>query len=79
MVNIGNRPTVGGHRVTVEPWILDFDGDLYGKELALELYTFLRPERTFEDLEALRQEILRNGEQTRQYFHDPQPKGNAYV
>lgn len=79
VVNIGNRPTVGGHRVTVEPWILDFDGDLYGKELALELYTFLRPERTFEDLEALRQEILRNGEQTRQYFHDPQPKGNAYV
>lgn len=79
VVNIGNRPTVGGHRVTVEPWILDFDGDLYGKELALELYTFLRPERTFEDLEALRQEILRNGEQTRQYFHDPQLKGNAYV
>ena len=70
VVNIGNRPTVGGHRVTIEPWILDFYGDLYGKELTLELFTFLRPERTFENLEQLRQEILRNGEQTRQFLKD---------
>ena len=68
VVNIGNRPTVGGHRVTVEPWILDFEGDLYGRELTLELYSFLRPEQTFGNLEQLRREILRNGEQTRQYF-----------
>ena len=68
VVNIGSRPTVGGHHVTVEPWILDFEGDLYGKELSLELCAFLRPEEKFENLEALRQEILRNAEQTRQLF-----------
>lgn len=68
VVNIGSRPTVGGSHVTVEPWILDFDGDLYGKELSLELYAFLRPEEKFEDLDALRQAILRNAEQTRQLF-----------
>lgn len=66
VVNIGSRPTVGGHHVTVEPWILDFNGDLYGKELSLELCAFLRPEEKFEDLDALRREILRNAEQTRQ-------------
>ena len=33
VVNIGSRPTVGGSHVTIEPWILDFSGDLYGKEL----------------------------------------------
>ena len=68
VVNIGNRPTVGGSRITVEPWLLDFEGDLYGKELSLELYAFLRPERKFADLSDLRNEILRNGEQTRSFF-----------
>lgn len=64
VVNIGDRPTVEGHHTTIEPWILDFDGDLYGQELRLELYHYLRQERRFDSLEALREEILRNAEQT---------------
>ena len=68
VVNIGTRPTVDGHRVTVEPWLLDFDGDLYGKPLRLELYDFIRPEKKFESLEALREEILKNAEETRALF-----------
>ena len=68
VTNIGSRPTVGGHRVTVEPWLLDFSGDLYGKELTLQLHTFLRPERKFESLEELRQEIQKNAAQTREFF-----------
>ncbi|MBQ7871187.1 MAG: riboflavin biosynthesis protein RibF [Oscillospiraceae bacterium] len=70
VVNIGSRPTVEGHRVTVEPWILDFDGDLYGKTLHLSLFRFLRPEQKFDSLEALRVEILRNAEQTREFFRE---------
>ena len=66
VTNIGTRPTVDGRGVTVEPWILDYDGDLYGKELRLEFLQFLRPERKFPDLDALKAEILRNAEQTRQ-------------
>lgn len=62
VVNIGVRPTVDGHTVTVEPWILDFDGDLYGHTLRLELTDFLRPEQKFASLEALRSEVLRNAE-----------------
>lgn len=68
VTNVGTRPTVGGHHVTVEPWILDFDGDLYGREITLEFHGFLRPERKFEDLEQLRQEIFRNAAQTRALF-----------
>ena len=68
VTNVGTRPTVEGHHVTVEPWLLDFDGDLYGKELTLEFYKFLRPEERFSSLEELRREILKNAEQTRQYF-----------
>lgn len=68
VTNVGNRPTVGGHRVTVEPWLMDFDGDLYGKEITLSFYVFLRPEKKFESLEALREEIQKNAVQTRKIF-----------
>lgn len=68
VTNVGMRPTVGGHHVTVEPWLLDFEGDLYGKDLTLEFYKFLRPEQKFPDLPSLRQEILQNGEQVRKIF-----------
>ena len=70
VTNVGTRPTVNGTNVTVEPWLLDFDGDLYGKELTLEFYEFLRPEKKFSSLEELRREILKNAEQTQQYFEE---------
>lgn len=65
VTNIGTRPTVSGQGITVEPWILDFDGDLYGREISLEFFDFLRDERKFDSLEALRAEILHNAQQTR--------------
>ena len=68
VTNVGNRPTVGGHRVTVEPWLLDFDGDLYGKHLMLEFHSFLRAEKKFDSLEILKAEIQENARQTRKFF-----------
>ena len=70
VTNIGNRPTVGGHRITVEPWLLDFDADLYGKELTLSFYRFLRPEQKFPSLDALKEEIQKNALQTRKIFEN---------
>jgi len=70
VTNIGNRPTVGGHRITVEPWILDFDGDLYGKHLTLQFFRFLRSEQKFPDLNALKEEIGKNALQTRKFFEN---------
>ena len=70
VTNIGNRPTVGGHRITVEPWLLDFDGDLYGKSLTLRFYRFLRRETKFPTLEALKEEILKNAAETRKFFEN---------
>lgn len=69
VVNIGSRPTVEGHRVTVEPWILDFEGDLYGQHLELSLYRFLRPEKKFDSLEDLKQAIHKNAEETLAFFN----------
>ena len=70
VTNIGNRPTVGGHRTTVEPWLLDFSGDLYGKPLLLAFYAFLRPEQKFPDLAALKAEITKNAEECRKFFEN---------
>ena len=70
VTNVGHRPTVGGHVVTVEPWLLDFKGDLYGKELMLEFHKFLRPEKKFDSLEALKEAIRENAQQTRDFFED---------
>ena len=68
VTNVGNRPTVEGHHVTVEPWLLGFDGDLYGKEITLEFYRFLRPEQKFDSLEELKHQIQVDAEETRRYF-----------
>lgn len=68
VTNIGTRPTVNGRGITVEPWILDFEGDLYGREIRLEFYRFLRPEQKFPDLAALQREIRKNAEETRRFF-----------
>lgn len=70
VTNVGVRPTVsaGGRAVTVEPWILDYDGDLYGRDIRVEFCARLRPERKFPDLPALRDAILENAAQTRAYF-----------
>lgn len=68
VTNIGTRPTVSGTGITVEPWILGDVGDLYGKELRLEFREFLRPERKFPDLDALRREIRKNAGETLALF-----------
>lgn len=65
VTNIGSRPTVEGHQVRAESWILDFEGDLYGKTITLEFHTFLRPEVKFASLEELRAQIQKDAAQTR--------------
>ena len=66
--NVGNRPTVQGHQVRTETWLLDFDGDLYGQSVTLEFMYFLRPERRFESLDALKKAVLCDAENTRKFF-----------
>ena len=65
VTNIGTRPTVQGEGITVEPWILDYSGDLYGREITIEFFKFLRPEQKFPTLEDLQAEIHRNARETR--------------
>ena len=68
MTNVGTRPTVEGHHITVEPWLLEFEGDLYGREITLEFYKFLRPEQKFDSLEELKAQIQADAAETRYFF-----------
>jgi len=55
--NVGVRPTVNGHQLTVEAHLLDFDADIYGRTLRLEFVAHIRPEMKFSGLDALKAEI----------------------
>ena len=70
VTNVGVRPTVQDNdgRVTVEGFILDFDGDLYSHQVRVEFCKRLRGEQKFPTMQALSDEIRRNAEQTREYF-----------
>ncbi|MBP3633519.1 MAG: riboflavin biosynthesis protein RibF [Oscillospiraceae bacterium] len=67
VTNIGTRPSVDdGEHITVESWLLNFEGDLYGKTICVELLEFLRPEQKFSSVEELKAQILRDAEQVKQ-------------
>ena len=69
VTNVGVRPTVsGGQRVSVESFILDYHGNLYNRQVRLEFYKFLRPERKFDSVDALKARILYDANTTRAYF-----------
>ena len=70
VTNIGTRPTVDGQGITVEPWILDYSGDLYGRQITLEFHYFLRPEKKFDSLEELQGQIHRDAGETRQILSE---------
>ena len=58
MLNLGNRPTVSGEQKTIEVHLFDFAGDLYHKSLSVNFIQFLREEKKFADLEALKAQLI---------------------
>ena len=68
VTNIGIRPTFGEERPTVETHILDFQGDIYGQEMRLEVLHRLRGEERFPSVDALIQAIQQDIQATREYF-----------
>ena len=64
-VSIGTNPHYGGTERRIEPYLLDFEGDLYGRRLVLELWERLRDEAVFPSEQALIDQIARDVEATR--------------
>lgn len=67
VTNVGVRPTFGGEDgVTVETHLLHFNGDLYGQRVTVEFLAFLRPERSFDSPEALKEQIRQDAARAEQ-------------
>jgi riboflavin kinase/FMN adenylyltransferase len=64
-LNIGYRPTFGGDRLTIEVFLLDFDGDLYGAQLEVAFVARLRDEKKFANAGELADAIARDVAETR--------------
>jgi riboflavin kinase / FMN adenylyltransferase len=64
-LSIGTNPHYGGTERRIEPYLLDFDGDLYGQRLVVEVWQRLRDERAFPSEEALIEQIALDVEATR--------------
>lgn len=60
LLNIGNNPTINGQKQTIEAHLLDFDKDIYGKKIKLQIVERLRDEIKFDSLEQLREQILKD-------------------
>ena len=65
VMNMGIRPTIDGRGLSVEAHLLDFDGDLYGQHLEFHITQYVRPEKRFENLEALAEQIAQDVAQCR--------------
>ncbi len=68
MMNIGTNPTVGGKEQTIETYFLDFDQDLYGKKLQIEILSHLRKEVNFDSTEKLVEAMQNDEKIARQYI-----------
>lgn len=69
MTNIGYKPTVGKEEnLGIETYIYDFDKDLYGKEIAVELLTYERPEIKFDNIDDLKRRMDEDLAFGRKYF-----------
>ena len=69
VTNIGMRPSVDGEEtVTVETYILDFAGDIYGEEVQLEVYQYLRPTQKFQGIEEVHRQVEKDVKNAKKYL-----------
>ena len=71
--NLGTRPTFDPPKELLEPCFFDFDADLYGRTVEVELVSFLRDEARFDDIEALKAQMAADCELARRRLAAPQP------
>jgi len=68
VANVGERPSFNTGQRAIEVHLLDFEGDLYGRDLVVEFVKRLRPERRYDDICALVRQIERDIQRTRRLF-----------
>ncbi|MBI1179863.1 MAG: bifunctional riboflavin kinase/FAD synthetase [Alphaproteobacteria bacterium] len=72
VANLGRRPTFGKTDICFEVHLFDFDGDLYGAHVGVDVIGFIRPERKFDGLEALKAQIAADAAAARRLLASPE-------
>lgn len=72
VASVGTRPTVGGTRALLEIYLLDFDEDIYGRHLNVDFLHKIRDEKKFDSLEILKEKILEDIKNARDWLKDNQ-------
>ncbi len=75
VANFGRRPTFDNGRVLFEAYLFDFDGDLYGEEITIELYDWQRDEEKFDSSEELVDQMTIDKQLTRKFFSNLEQQG----
>lgn len=70
ITNIGCKPTVDGSFIGVETYLYGFDGNLYGKDITVELLAFRRPEMKFSSVGELKAQMERDIQAGKEYFRE---------
>lgn len=78
VANIGTRPTVDGVEARLEVFLLDFDGDIYGRLVEVDFLAAIRDERRFESLDALIEHIQHDVAQARALIDAHEQAGDAW-
>ncbi len=68
IMNIGFRPTINGETLSIETYFLDFDADLYGENIHIEILEQIREEQKFDSLEFLKFQIEKDKQVAQEYF-----------
>ena len=66
ITNIGSNPTFNAGKTTVETYIMDFDRDIYSKEMTVEFVSFIRSDKKFSSLEDLTRQIEKDEKRARE-------------
>jgi riboflavin kinase/FMN adenylyltransferase len=75
VANVGRRPTVNGTRDQLEVHVFDFDQDIYGRHVKVDFLHYLRPERRFDSLAVLKEQIVRDEDEARAFFAETPQAG----
>lgn len=68
VTNVGYKPTFNGNKRLVETHIINYSNDLYGQEICIKFHNFIRPEKKFNSIEELQQQIAMDTFEAQTYF-----------
>ncbi|MFT9076986.1 riboflavin biosynthesis protein RibF [Ethanoligenens sp.] len=79
VASVGVKPTVGSDDILCETFLFDFDGDLYGRWMEVALHTFLRPEKRFDSIDALKTQMEQDIVQAKNWLLKNRPVPYSYL